>query len=119
MSAAPALFRWMRPASTAGVSALQRRTSASIGLCWRAAHCAFIIARLSFRVEPYRPAAWLPSPHGQTIGARLLRRAKPPAFERIRIATPDGDFLDLDYPPSAAPESPLVVLFHGLEGSAR
>ncbi|MGH7443546.1 MAG: YheT family hydrolase [Longimicrobiales bacterium] len=41
---------------------------------------------------------------------------------RERIDTPDGDFIDLDFPPppSGADEtSPLVLLLHGLEGSAR
>ncbi|MEX2281450.1 MAG: alpha/beta fold hydrolase [Gemmatimonadota bacterium] len=73
----------------------------------------------SFRAEPFKAAFWLPSPHGQTIGGRLLRRARPPVFERWRLDTTDGDFLDLDIPPSPAPTPPLVVLFHGLEGSAR
>jgi uncharacterized protein len=49
----------------------------------------------------------------------LFRRPRPPVFERIRLETPDGDFLDLDVPPSPQPTTPIVVLFHGLEGSAR
>ncbi len=72
-----------------------------------------------FQVEPFRPAWWLPSPHGQTIAGRLLRRPQPPHFERIRLDTPDGDFLDLDVPLAPSPAAPLVLLFHGLEGSAR
>ncbi|HSL72373.1 MAG TPA: alpha/beta fold hydrolase, partial [Longimicrobiales bacterium] len=62
---------------------------------------------------------WLSSPHGQTIAGRLLRRPHPPAFQRIRLDTPDGDFLDLDVPPPPRENAPIVVLFHGLEGSAR
>jgi predicted alpha/beta-fold hydrolase len=73
----------------------------------------------AFQAEIFEPAWWLPSPHGQTIGGRLLRRPRPPVFERFRLETPDGDFLDLDVPPAPEPGSPLVVLFHGLEGSAR
>ena len=49
-----------------------------------------------------------------------------PAYRRERIDTPDGDFIDLDWAdardPSIADQtgaSPLVVLFHGLEGSSR
>jgi uncharacterized protein len=39
------------------------------------------------------------------------------AFRRERWDTPDGDFIDLDW--VDGPEtSPLVVLFHGLEGSS-
>jgi len=46
------------------------------------------------------------------------------AFERERRHTPDGDFVDLDWqrvPPSGgekAMQRPLLVLFHGLEGSS-
>lgn len=77
--------------------------------------------RPTFATRPYRPAWWLPSPHGQTIGGRLLRRHPVPDFHRERVETPDGDFVDLDFAP--APElpasAPLVLLLHGLEGSAR
>lgn len=37
----------------------------------------------------------------------------------MRIDTPDGDFLDLDFTPLARPGRPVVLLLHGLEGSAR
>jgi uncharacterized protein len=71
-------------------------------------------------VRPFRPAGWLPSPHGQTIGGRLLRRPRPPEFRRERLELPDGDFVDLDHPAGPAdPEAPVVLLTHGLEGSAR
>jgi uncharacterized protein len=62
---------------------------------------------------------WLPSPHGQTIGGRVLRR--PPAFEltRERWTTPDDDFVDLDFGPRISPDAPIVLLLHGLEGSAQ
>jgi hypothetical protein len=47
----------------------------------------------------------------------------PPAWRRERWDTPDGDFIDLDWlahPGGApAPGAPLLVLFHGLEGSSR
>jgi predicted alpha/beta-fold hydrolase len=72
-----------------------------------------------FETRPYRPAVWLPSPHGQTIGGRVFRRAAPMSFRRERIETPDGDFLDLDFPESALRSGPVVLLLHGLEGSAR
>jgi uncharacterized protein len=77
--------------------------------------------RLRFEAEPYSVPWWLRGAHAQTIAGRLLRRPRPPYFRRERIATPDGDFLDLDHvdDPSLAADAPLVVLFHGLEGSAR
>lgn len=61
----------------------------------------------------------MPSPHGQTLGGRYLRRRPAPPFERIRVDTPDGDFLDIDLPASAHTDGPCVILFHGLEGNAR
>jgi hypothetical protein len=67
----------------------------------------------------FAPAWWLPGPHAQTIAGRLLRRPPVPALHRERIDTPDGDFLDLDFAASIRPGSPLVLLLHGLEGSAR
>ncbi|HKW79878.1 MAG TPA: alpha/beta fold hydrolase [Casimicrobiaceae bacterium] len=56
--------------------------------------------------------------HAQTIYPSLR---KPPAVElsRERVATPDGDFVDFDWlDANAAPDTPTVVLFHGLEGSS-
>ena len=41
-----------------------------------------------------------------------------PAYRRQRWDTPDGDFIDLDWMDGPA-DAPLVVLFHGLEGSSR
>jgi predicted alpha/beta-fold hydrolase len=38
---------------------------------------------------------------------------------RERIATRDGDFVDLDWADGAPPGSPLVLVLHGLEGSSR
>lgn len=72
--------------------------------------------------EPFRPAWWLPGPHAQTLGGRFLRRRLHHALGRVRIDTPDGDFLDLEVagaPPSPAPGHPLVLVLHGLEGAGR
>jgi len=68
----------------------------------------------------YTPSWWLPGPHAQTLGARLLRPRRAPSRRRERWTTPDGDFLDLDISEGANPEcDALVVLLHGLEGSSR
>lgn len=72
-----------------------------------------------FRPRPYRPALWLPGPHAQTIAGRLLRRASVSSFTRERVELPDGDFVDLDHPSSGPAAGPVVLLMHGLEGSAR
>ncbi len=66
----------------------------------------------------YRAPAWLPGGHAQTIWP-IVRKGAPPAYRRERWETPDGDFIDVDW--LAAPHdagAPLVVLFHGLEGSS-
>jgi len=71
----------------------------------------------------FRPAWWLPGPHLQALGARLLRPRGGVRCERERLELPDGDFLDLDWVVEAAGRSPssdapLVLVLHGLEGSA-
>jgi hypothetical protein len=77
----------------------------------------------SFQLTPFIPTKWLPGGHVQTTFGRMLRRKDGIIFHRRRINTPDGDFLDLDFPEIAGyllPEgAPLVLLLHGLEGNAR
>ncbi|MBX9963050.1 MAG: alpha/beta fold hydrolase [Burkholderiales bacterium] len=68
-------------------------------------------------MTPYRAPWWLPGGHLQTIyGALALRRAAPP-YRRVRWEMPDGDFIDFDRLDGPA-DAPLVVMFHGLEGSS-
>lgn len=69
---------------------------------------------------PFEPASGLRNAHLQTLLPRFLRRR--PLFTPIeqRIETPDGDFLDLAWtaPAAAHPaKQPVMILFHGLEGS--
>jgi predicted alpha/beta-fold hydrolase len=66
---------------------------------------------------PYAAPAWLPGGNLQTIYAAMLKPA-PHALRRERWDTPDGDFIDVDWLDGDA-SRPLVVLFHGLEGSSR
>jgi uncharacterized protein len=77
----------------------------------------------AFEARPFHPARWLAGPHAQTVAGRLLRvRRSQASFRRERIELPDGDFVDLDHPAdsvAARPDAPLVLLLHGLEGSAR
>ena len=71
-------------------------------------------------MSPYRAPAWLPGGHLQTLYAALLAPRLRVAFIRERWETPDGDFIDLDWTEkSAAATTPLVALFHGLEGGSR
>jgi hypothetical protein len=69
---------------------------------------------------------WLPGGNLQTIWPALYARrvsGAAPAYQRERWDTPDGDFVDVDFlVASAEPPAqgkPLLVLFHGLEGSSR
>lgn len=70
----------------------------------------------------YRAPRWLPGGHLQTLwSAVLARRHQGPApdWRRERWDTPDADFIDVDYSThKAASTAPLLVLFHGLEGSS-
>lgn len=68
-------------------------------------------------MTPYRAPAWLPGGHTQSIYPLLIKPAPYPYY-RERWETPDGDFIDLDWNDAASGVEPLVVLFHGLEGSS-
>ena len=77
----------------------------------------------NFQLTPFTPSKWLPGGHSQTIFGRMMRRKSGIVFQRRRIDTPDGDFLDLDFPEVAGhlppKDAPIVLLLHGLEGNAR
>ncbi|ACB33574.1 conserved hypothetical protein [Leptothrix cholodnii SP-6] len=88
---------------------------------------------------PATPAApwWLPGGQSQTIWPALFARSRAGEalrFRRERWFTPDADFIDADWlvddqpagraadigvVPHDEPHRPLLVLFHGLEGSSR
>lgn len=60
----------------------------------------------------------------QTLRAALLPGFISITYRRERWETtpngiPDGDFIDVDFVDSRDPNSPLVILFHGLEGSSQ
>lgn len=72
-----------------------------------------------FSSRSFRPARWALGPHAQTLAARALRPADGPALRRERLVTPDNDFLDLDWGTDPGGAAPIVLVVHGLEGSAR
>ena len=76
-----------------------------------------------FELEPFRPAFGLSNPHAQTLWEPLRPGSRGVSFLRERIDTPDGDFLDMDIAMARglnlADDAPVVMLLHGLEGSAR
>jgi predicted alpha/beta-fold hydrolase len=68
-------------------------------------------------IPPYRAPRWLPNGHLQTIVPATVMAKPRVAYRRERWAAPDGDFIDVDFV-DGQPGQPLVVLFHGLEGSS-
>jgi uncharacterized protein len=81
-------------------------------------------------MNEYRAPGWLVGGNAQTIWPALFSRrfqGPAPSYRRERWATPDADFIDLDWVdvpmvagrPQPQPQpQPLLVLFHGLEGSS-
>lgn len=71
-------------------------------------------------MDDYRAPRWLAGGNAQTIWPALVaqRFADPtPRLRRERWLAPDGDFVDVDWQGEEA-AAPLLVLFHGLEGSS-
>ena len=70
----------------------------------------------------YEAPWWLPGGNLQTIYAALRSRrylGEAPSFRRERWVTSDDDFVDVDFARHAsAAAAPLLVIFHGLEGSS-
>ncbi len=83
--------------------------------------------RVAHLVMNYAAPWWLPGGNLQTIWAALRSRrylGPQPVFRRERWTTPDADFVDVDWllgsPHGLAGNQagPLLVVFHGLEGSS-
>jgi uncharacterized protein len=71
-------------------------------------------------MQQYRAPRWLIGGNAQTIWPALFSKrfhGPVPSFRRERWATPDGDFVDVDWQGDDT-ANPLLVLFHGLEGSS-
>ena len=71
----------------------------------------------------YEAPWWLPGGNLQTIWAALRAKrylGNAPLFRRERWVTPDADFIDVDFAEQPSqPDTPLLVVFHGLEGSSK
>ncbi len=74
----------------------------------------------------YQSPIWLPGGHLQTIWPALFARRTrngTPRYRRERWDSPDADFIDVDWldlpsTGNAQRPRPLIVMFHGLEGSS-
>ena len=71
-------------------------------------------------MQQYRAPRWLVGGNAQTIWPALFSKrfsGEAPTYRRERWATPDADFIDVDWQGEDT-NAPLLVLFHGLEGSS-
>ncbi len=66
----------------------------------------------------YHPPFLFRNPHLNTVYPALLRQVPEVQYERERLDTPDGDFLDIDWSRVAGGNRLLLVL-HGLESSSQ
>jgi len=67
-------------------------------------------------VNDYQCALWLRNPHVNTIIPALTRSVDGVSYQRSRLDTSDGDFIDVDW--STIGSKKLVVILHGLEGNS-
>src|SRR5450432_2062553 len=112
------------------------RGSRCIAGCWHIFHARsrrFSISRILSRgrfvrivrampvlsTSSYHSPGWLRNAHVQTVWPTLCRRVKDRSFAREKLATPDGDFLILDWLRGPEPAPRLAILSHGLEGNSR
>ena len=65
----------------------------------------------------YKAPMWYRSGHLSTVIPSTFRKVDHVSYQRERIDTPDGDFLDLDW--LRQESSSLVIITHGLEGSSQ
>jgi uncharacterized protein len=63
----------------------------------------------------FRAAWWLTNPHAQTLYPQLFQHRHTLELLPERLELEDGDFVDLCW--NTNTDGPIVVVFHGLEGS--
>lgn len=69
----------------------------------------------------YRAPSWAKGGHVQTVVPAKLGRRPEVMYRREVVETPDADIVAWDWvdPASGAEDAPILVHFHGLEGSSR
>ena len=67
----------------------------------------------------FQPATLVANRHAQTLLPVLLRSHSVIHYEFQQLTLPDGDFVDLAWNkiPARSESKPIIVIFHGLEGS--
>ncbi|MGS0689541.1 hydrolase [Shewanella sp. 30m-9] len=65
----------------------------------------------------FSPPWWAKNPHVQTI-LPALTKVDRPQLDRERLELSDGDFIDLDWQGTPENHRAILVIIHGLEGSA-
>jgi predicted alpha/beta-fold hydrolase len=65
----------------------------------------------------FTPPFLFKNKHLSTIIPAVFRKVKGVSYQRVRIDTPDNDFLDLDFSETGSKE--IIIVLHGLEGNAR
>lgn len=72
------------------------------------------------RQSHFKPAWWMRHPHLQTILPKFYRQSFQVKTHFEQFELPDGDFVELAWtetPTDTATKKPIVIVFHGLEGS--
>jgi len=64
----------------------------------------------------FKPNVFFRHRHFSTVAPSLFRKIKGIEYNRKRLETPDGDFIDLDF--STVNSSTIVIITHGLEGNS-
>jgi predicted alpha/beta-fold hydrolase len=69
--------------------------------------------------KPFKPSITFKNAHFQTLYASLFRKQSTPQIEKEIFELNDGDFVECFWHlrPQPSTTSPIVILFHGLEGS--
>ncbi|MDQ7037525.1 MAG: hypothetical protein Q9P01_22590 [Anaerolineae bacterium] len=84
------------------------------------------MTRIDFTPQPFIPHPLMRNAHMQTVLASWFRHNKGITYRRVRLDTPDDDFLDIDFAEvqdyswaQLGDTAPIMLLMHGLEGNAR
>lgn len=72
-------------------------------------------------VPDYKAPSWCPGAHLQTVIPAKFMPRPTVEYRREKVELPDGDFMLWDWvvPEPVEPAAPVLVHFHGLEGSSR